>query len=119
METTALSSVLNAKDGYSLALALLCVFILALSYLFKYYTSKIDSIETRHAERIEELSKEHAQQIIKINDDFNNRLERLIKSQRDESIAAIKELTTVINALNLNIEKKASILKPCDTVKTG
>jgi len=112
--TDPLSLITESKDSYQLALAMLTITVLAISWFtVKYFEiSKAQDLkDTQNLERIELLAKTHAAQIERIHFEHSNRIERLIESHRIEVSTTLDKLSTTLHELQLAIEKRTVHLK--------
>jgi len=112
--TDPISSITEAKSAYQLAVAMLTISVLAISWFtIKYFeiTKAQDLKDTANVERIELLSKMYTEQILKIHDDHSNRMERLIEAHRSETSSTLDKLTVTLHDLQLAIEKRTVHLR--------
>jgi hypothetical protein len=105
-----MEQILNAKDGYSLALAMLFVMLGAIGWSAnKALTikSEQDKKDAENAARFDALSCKHTEMIVRIHAEHDDRIERLIESHRKGTEAMLAKLTETMNNLEKAIEKRA------------
>jgi hypothetical protein len=104
-----MEQILNAKDGYSLALAMLFVMLGAIGWSAnKALTIKTeqDRKDAENAARFDAMTCKHTEMIVQIHNEHNIRMERLVEAHRTGTDAMLAKLCETMNNLEKAIEKR-------------
>lgn len=104
-------NIIQAKDGYQLALVMLALGVLGFSWFANKAYSLKEAQDIKDAAvdaRFDALVGKHQEQIIKIYAEHDDRIERLIEAHRLGTEAVLSKLCDTMHSLEKAIEKRGS-----------
>lgn len=106
MGAESLTVIANAKDGYQLALGVLCISLVAIMWAVRYITDRekvfslsIQELNAINLKTIVDTNATHVLQVERLNEKHNSAIERLIEAHRNDVASSVDKLTIVINSL--------------------
>lgn len=109
-----ISLIAESKDSNQLALSMLTISVLAMSWFtLKYFeiAKEQELKDIQNLERLELLTKTHTEQIERIHSEHSNRIERLIEAHRIQIINTLDKLTRTLYDVQIVLEKRTVHLK--------